>query len=401
VADVVPARAAPSVAPRPGGDERFALLDGARAVAAIAVVGVHVSFATGITFHSRFGDQLARLDVGVSIFFVLSGFLLYRPFVAARLDGRPGPALGPFLLRRAGRIFPAYWAALTVVLLVRDVPVGLEEGVLWYSLTHVWDPDHVIGPVGQSWTLCTEVAFYLFLPVWAALVRRLRGDVVGTELAALVALWAVGWSYRAWAAPQERSGVYETWLPGWFDHFAVGMAIAVLHVRQQRDGSPAPLGLDRRWAPAACWLGALAAFWAVSEPLGLDLSLDPQGFGKTLGMHALYCAVAVGVLLPAAFGPIRNGDGLGRVLANPVVASLGVVSYGIYLWHQFMLDRVRAWDGLGPQQFGPSPVPTFLAVLAMAIVAATASWFLLERRVLRWVGGRRRRSSGAVPRYGR
>lgn len=381
MADVVPGRAAPA-ATHPATAPRFALLDGARALAAIAVVGVHVSFATGATFNSRFGDQLARLDVGVAIFFVLSGFLLYGPFVAARYDGRPGPAVRPFLRRRFTRIFPAYWVALTAVLLVRDVPLDVDRLILWYSLLHVWDPDNVIGPLGQSWTLCAEVAFYLFLPTWAAGVRRLRGDVVRTELLALAGLWAVGWAWRAWSADQARAGMYGSWLPGWFDHFAIGMALAVLHVRQERTDGPAPLGLDRRWVPVACWLGAVVAFWAVSEPLDLALSLDPPGYGKALAMHALYCAVALGVLLPAFFGRFRAGQGLGRLLANPVAVFLGVVSYGIYLWHQFVLDRVRAIRDLPPDRFGPAPIPTFLVVLAASVAIAAASWYGFERRLL-------------------
>jgi peptidoglycan/LPS O-acetylase OafA/YrhL len=380
VADVVPGRAAPAAA-HPATDPRFALLDGVRALAAIAVVGVHVAFATGATFNSRFGDQLARLDVGVAVFFVLSGFLLYRPFVAARLDGRPGPAVGPFLRRRFTRIFPAYWVALTAVLLVRDVPLGADRLVGWYSLLHVWDPDNVLGPLGQSWTLCAEVAFYVFLPLWAAGVHRLKGDVVRTELVALAGLWAFGWVFRAWSAGQDRAGMYGSWLPGWFDHFAIGMALAVLHVRQARTGGPAPFGLDRRWTPWACWAGAAVSFWAVSEPLGLALSLDPAGYGKALTMHALYCAVAVGVLLPTLFGPARDGSGVGRVLANPVAVFLGVVSYGIYLWHQFVLDRVRAFRDLPADRFGPSPVPTFLVVLAISVVVAAASWYGFERRL--------------------
>lgn len=375
-------------------DEHFALLDGARAIAAVAVVGVHVSFATGATFTSPFGAQLARLDVGVAVFFVLSGFLLYRPFVAARLDGTEPPATGRFLKRRFVRIFPAYWLTLTVVLLVSGAAVTLKQGFLWYSLLHVWDRDHVIGPVGQSWTLCAEVAFYVFVPIWAAGQRRLGAGtggadgIVRRELATLGALWAVGWAFRFWAAgqPEPLDGMYGSWLPGWFDHFAIGMALAVLHTARQRDHRPAPLGLDHRWAPAVCWLTAILAFWVVSEPLGIPIGFVPFGYGRTLALHALYCVVAVGALLPAVFGPIRTGRGLGAVLANPVLVPLGVVSYGVYLWHEFFLDRVRVWKGLTPDVFGPSPWPTMGAVLLMTIPVAAASWFALEKPLLRRAG---------------
>lgn len=63
------------------------------------------------------GHYLAQLNLGVSIFFVISGFLLYRPFGAARLAGERSPPLLPYAIRRVARIVPAYWVALTIVAL--------------------------------------------------------------------------------------------------------------------------------------------------------------------------------------------------------------------------------------------------------------------------------------------
>src|SRR4051812_50028621 len=83
----------PAVAPPPG-NPRFAPVDGLRAVAACAVVITHTAFLSGFNGHGFAGQITARLDAGVALFFVISGFLLYRPFVAARLQGRSGPAGG-------------------------------------------------------------------------------------------------------------------------------------------------------------------------------------------------------------------------------------------------------------------------------------------------------------------
>ena len=101
----------------------FPAMDGYRAVAALAVLLAHVALLSGIVrTNTTFGPYLARADVGVSVFFLLSGFLLYRPFVAARLAGRPSGSLGGYVRRRALRIIPAYWFALTIVAFVLEGP---------------------------------------------------------------------------------------------------------------------------------------------------------------------------------------------------------------------------------------------------------------------------------------
>ena len=78
-------------AARTGRATRFPAFDGIRAVAALAVLTTHVAQANGTNTHSRIGAFTARLDVGVAVFFLISGFLLYRPFVVARLAGSPAP----------------------------------------------------------------------------------------------------------------------------------------------------------------------------------------------------------------------------------------------------------------------------------------------------------------------
>jgi len=75
------------------------------------VIGVHASFTSGFTIRSPLGVYTSRLEIGVSVFFVISGFLLYRPFAAAHLDGHPAPGARVFWGRRLRRIIPAYWLA--------------------------------------------------------------------------------------------------------------------------------------------------------------------------------------------------------------------------------------------------------------------------------------------------
>ena len=110
-----------------------------RGAAALGVVLAHAGGVTG-TVHKGFGGSLvSNLDAGVTLFFVLSGFLLYRPYRAAQADDRPGPRLRDYARRRVLRIVPAYWVALTVI----AAYPGLDEvfsGDWWryYGLLQVY-----------------------------------------------------------------------------------------------------------------------------------------------------------------------------------------------------------------------------------------------------------------------
>ena len=107
-------------------------LDGVRALAALAVLVTHVAFTTGAYGAGLPGALLARLDVGVPLFFVLSGYLLYRPHARARVGGRPALPARAYLLRRAARILPAY---LLVVLVVFTVLPAARAGSPSYRCT--------------------------------------------------------------------------------------------------------------------------------------------------------------------------------------------------------------------------------------------------------------------------
>ena len=148
---------------------RFPLMDSLRAIAALSVFVYHLAFVLGWFDEGLAGRYLRELNLGVSIFFVLSGFLLYRPFVAARVEGEPSPALVPYAIRRVARIVPAYWVALTIIAIWLPVSgVFTAEGIVtYYGFLQAYDPDTITGGIGQAWTLTVEVSFYILLPILA------------------------------------------------------------------------------------------------------------------------------------------------------------------------------------------------------------------------------------------
>ena len=360
---------------------RFPLMDSLRAIAALSVFVYHVAFVSGWFDDGLAGRYLRELNLGVSIFFVLSGFLLYRPFVAARVEGEPSPALVPYAIRRVARIVPAYWVALTLIAIWLPVSgVFTAEGIVtYYGFLQAYDPDTITGGIGQAWTLTVEVSFYILLPILAFGLRRLPGHVVRGELVLVAGLFAAGvlWKVLMLRSGGSLSGSLTAFvtLPAFLDQFAVGMGLAVASVvvaRRTEEPASVRLVAQRPWL---AWLVAALAFAA----LGAREGVVAWGSGSELiETHELKTVVAAGLILPAVFGQPSEGW-VRRVLAFRPLLWLGLVSYAFYLWHLAILeklDRAGVASDLGTVPFA------LIAFVATAAVAA-ASWYGLERHALR------------------
>jgi peptidoglycan/LPS O-acetylase OafA/YrhL len=352
---------------------RFPLADAVRALAALAILAYHVAFVSG----GLESAWLAGLNVGVPLFFAISGFLLYRPWVAARLAGAPPPSSRVYAVRRILRIVPAYWAALVVIAVVtgRDDVGAWPEALIYFGFAQAYFPEHFTGGIGQAWTLTVEVAFYAALPLIALAARRLPGPVLRGEVLLLAGLVALSFVWRAvvLASVEPSDPAYFPLLvalPAQLDVFAGGMALAVLSAAG-REGR----GQSAGWAVAAAAY-ALLALW---RPDGETL--------RVMAEHELQAVIALGLLAPAvlgAGGPVRSA------LAWRPLAWVGLVSYGVYLWH---LDVLRELDGL--------PVPALAACgLAGSLALGAASWYGIERYAQR-LGRRIAGTPPGEPRAGR
>jgi peptidoglycan/LPS O-acetylase OafA/YrhL len=380
--------------PAPG---RHSPLDGLRAVAAISVLLTHAAIYSGLaTAGGDTARYAQRLEVGVAVFFVISGFVLYRPFVAARPDGRPLPLVGRFAGRRALRIVPAYWLALTVSALALGLGVFSVSGVFtYYGFGQIYSQSTLTGGLVQAWTLCVEVTFYAFLPLWAWMLRvRAPADrdaILRREALALVALFAASLAWKAAFAWSGSPGnvVGSPWLhslPAYLDQFALGMGLAVLTLWRPP---------STKVIPAAGILLSVVAFWAVSVRIGIGLQLfEPYTRWQFLGRHLLYAAVGIGLVAAAvSANPAR---GVGRVLGNTPMRFLGTISFGIYLWHVSVFEALKRSGVLDELTWHP-----FLAQAALALVIssalAAASWYWLEQPLLRAGSRPWRRAPVAAP----
>ena len=165
--------------------QRVPALTGMRAVAALLVVGTHAAFATGKLTHSYLGAIYARLEIGVAIFFVLSGFLLFRPWALAAATGSPSPLLTRYTRHRLRRIMPGYVVAVLATFAVYLVfTPGPNPGQTWHgllrylTLTQIYTDNYLVTylhtGLSQMWSLAVEVSFYAVLPGLAFVLLRVR-----------------------------------------------------------------------------------------------------------------------------------------------------------------------------------------------------------------------------------
>jgi len=372
----------------------FPAAEGLRALAAVAVLLYHVATNAGRDAAGFVYEPAAVLDMGVSVFFVLSGFLIYRPFAAASVGGAAVPSLRRFWWRRLLRIVPAYWAALSIMWLLGWVEVGDRPWRL-YLFVQVYDPYTTLQGIVPAWSLDAEVAFYLLVPLWAAALRRIARGRVAVELGGVAVLFAAGYvsraaftaSERVWAVtpagdPVTMRAVSFTWLPNQIDLFAIGMAFAVLSVAAA-DG-PLRDRLDRWARPAGLWWAAAAVAWLGFAYRWGEASLVEGHGGAWQIRAAAFGTVGLTLMVPVVFG---GGGGLRRLLHARPVAWVGTVSYGLYLWHLDLLQEVPGWTG---RPLAEHPFPALvLLTLALGLLAAAASWYALERPLVTGgVGGK-------------
>jgi len=384
--------------------DRFPLFDSLRALAALAVICSHIGSFGGVLHE---GDALrpyvGQLAVAVPIFLLISGFLLYRPFAAARLRGRQRPSIPAYGWRRVLRIAPAYWVAVTLITIwlgsnylfhggTQPIEVFSERGLLaYYGFTQLYSADTRGGAIPQAWTVDTEVAFYLALPLYALLVfwlLRRYGMRWRGELALLggVMVWSLLYKLVVVEADDMRAVPVTplpllSSLPAYVDHFALGMALAVVSVavaESRRELRFVDVIERRPWLP---WLVAAVAFWAVSTQIGMEGSpVELMTTEQYFERHVLYAVIALGMLLPAVFGDHRSGW-VRHLLGNRALLHFGMVSYGVYLWHLAWIIQLVHWDLGSHEVLGPW-LTWLPIVVGGAWVMGSLSYYIVERPAL-------------------
>jgi peptidoglycan/LPS O-acetylase OafA/YrhL len=343
-----------SVVATDGEGQRFGGFNALRALAALGVVAAHTLTTSPLTSLPKF--VVENLATGVALFFVISGFLLWRPF-AASLGDRGKVSVRRFFANRALRIVPLYTVVVLVVFFATEShpAEALLRLARALSFTGVYVGDDLL-PV--AWSLDDEVAFYLLLPVlflvlmaWRRPQHRLMlgvGIIGALSIVSLVALAVTPQDQAITGGPLTK-----------FHLFGLGMLLASLHVRWPRHG------LSTRMLA----LGAAAVIGS--------FSISGFAYEQHLYVFNPVCGIASFLLvgIVAFSGPQAR---LTRVLSMGPLVFLGEISYGIYLWHE-AIHHVLFNEGV----LSSSYIPGFLEIAMCTIALATGTYYLVEKPALR------------------
>lgn len=370
-------------APRPGEERpgRFPLIDSLRAMAALSIFFFHASGEVALPQDvKQFTNTFAA---GVPIFFVISGFVLYRPFAVAALEGDPPPTPAAYAWRRFLRIVPAFWLALTIYVVFGPRSESLSDLPLLYGFAQVYDPTTVLSGLAPAWSLNDEVVYYVMLPLAAMAAASLagRGDRLRRQIAMVGALAVVSFAYKGWffawgGNPARVRDQVFLFQPGWnLDLFVLGMAVALWSAKCSLQGAPDRLARFVTRNAGASW--ALAAVIFVVLSLNSGQAFDRLG---SVLLHVGRAAMALCIVLPAIWGRAGRGA-VRRLLGWRPLLTLGVLSYSLYLFHKMWLDFVFSRRPAGFS--GPGSDVVLIAIgFAGALATAYAVYVLVERPAL-------------------
>ncbi len=351
----------------------LAPLEGLRAVAALGIVATHAAFDTALINKPVVGPLLSRFDFFVAVFYVLSGFLLWRRHAQ-------DTSYRAYYLSRLIRIFPAYLVFATVVLLIYPDTIGVTvwKALATLTLTQLYIPDGLLPGLSHIWSLCVEVAFYLFLPLIALAMRPLRSRSarIGTICALAVLSYGWAWLPLVQATPDNGWANFQIFPISYASWFGAGMIAAELESAQWSQSWKRLLEMRWLW-----WLVAMFTAWVAGQewygPLGLEHP-SPADFNLRIAAGTLF---GIAVVWPYALCP-RPG-----LLSSPPFRALGRWSYGIFLWHLPIMGLM--FPVLGLRLFSGNPLDTMIlwtATVLVTIPVAAASFIFVEqpcRAVLR------------------
>jgi peptidoglycan/LPS O-acetylase OafA/YrhL len=315
-------------------------LTGIRAVAAILVVLTHAAYTTGKYTHGYAGLVFSRMEIGVPIFFVLSGFLLFSPWVRAAAAGTDSPSVQRYAWHRVRRIMPAYVVTVLVAYLIYHFRMaGPNPGHTWMGLlrnltfTQIYTDDYLFSYLHQGltqmWSLAVEVAFYVALPVLAYLLlvvlcrRQWRPMLLLAGLMVL-ALVTPAWLTLVHVTDFLPDGA-KLWLPTYLAWFVGGMVLAALR----------EMGV--RGYAMVCVPLALVCFFIASTPIAGEPTTSPAELREGLFKAGFYAVISTLVVAPLA---LADRGWYARAMASRPMVFLGEISYEIFLIHLVVMELV-------------------------------------------------------------
>lgn len=306
-------------------------------------------------------DYITLGFIGVRLFFVLSGFLITGILLQAREQRH---SLRRFYYRRILRIFPIYYLTLFIVFIV-SASLRSDSGWLITYTTNFITPFRSLEPAGHFWTLAVEEQFYLVWPFLMLLTpaRFLLKIIIGAIVLAVL--------FRFIAVRVFHEGlVAGVWTFGCMDSLGLGGLLAFFSYDTKLKAHRETLV---RWS----WrLGSLLlVFLTILYAAGIGTSLISAFLPLASSLIFLYLVA-------------RTADGVrGRLKtlleAAPIIY-VGRISYGLYVYHNFMPDIVKLFYKSAGDFRGTVVVAT--AATALTFLAAILSWHFIEKPISKLKG---------------
>lgn len=374
--------------------KRNSALDSLRGLSTILIVVYHISFVSGYTVaHANSsGAYIDRLNIGVAIFFVLSGFLIFRPFAHSLIHGSPLPKTRNYYLKRAARILPGYWLALFVLAGLDALTIVNTSGFIRnVFIVHSFTEHNVFTGIRQAWTLAIEMSFYVVVPAFAYIfvrqTKRRDGPVsVSSLLKALSVLFLSAYVFRLFIHQTDFwfLKTAHIWLPSHMDTLALGMGLAVLVEAPTSSETLSKVRIFLANHTGAFVLSSVFV-WFMSANINMAIGLNKSEFHIELLGHFLYGMASV--LLVAPFC-VDSRSLLVKAMSLRLFTWLGTISYGIYLWHMAFLEGNFAEKYMPYTENDGQVLLRFLVVLPASIAIASLSYYVIERPIMRAVSKR-------------
>jgi peptidoglycan/LPS O-acetylase OafA/YrhL len=337
-------------------------LDGLRAVSILIVFVSHAGF-PGVPG-----------GLGVSIFFVVSGFLI-TTLLRAEADNSGRISLRAFYIRRAFRILPIFYCVLLLAVIATRSGVlagGVDFGATasqflhyfnFFAITH--DGYHIAPGTGVYWSLAIEEHFYVVFPLALVLLRRSRLSHAGQGMillggCAVVLLWRLFLVYGEHSIQLRTYYGTDTRLDGLLFGCAAALIASPALDRRADDGTPKQVGWTS-WPVGAAGIGIIL----------ISLIFRDEGFRETVR----YTVQSVAIVACLRYAIVSVSSPAGRLLNAKPVAWFGRMSYGFYLVHQVII--------YGLQQHIASRAGLLIASLILSTAAAWALHLAIERPAAR------------------
>ncbi|MDT5302780.1 MAG: hypothetical protein QOG79_6022 [Mycobacterium sp.] len=397
-------------------------LDGVRGLLCLMIAVTHVT--THYSPKTAATWQTGLFGFSLVYFFVLSGFLLFLPYVRNLVDERSGmPNVTDYVVHRFARIVPCYLVIFLFVNYVLQIayiqnpaiqPVGTDDGtgmitdpgqlIANLTLMQTYFPAYIQTGINPSWSLTLEYAFYASLPLLGFLLFRLRkrstrNPFVLAALAPLILL-AIGFVGRSlmplvFAHSSTTDFILLNWGPNWAavfaksfltnaDNFALGMLAAIVFVALEHGALPERIAKRVRMLSAV----AILPVFLVS---GVLLVVANQY--ATMGVSVVAALMILVIVAPLGRGQKTK---LAVWLDIRPIRYVGEVSLSAYLWHFPMLLLLGRLGWMAGDTL-PGMLRNIVLLLTCTILAATVTYYLVEKPGMNYAKRLRAKKKASVP----